>query len=86
MKIDKIIKQSFLFSILIIESYLNVISGLFEECLDIDGLVTEVSDSLHSSSVLFPQVLKVLVGSFVVGIVHLDGAGIDQLWCEALDL
>ena len=63
-----------------------MVRGLFEECLDIDRLVTEVSDGLDPSGVLLPQVLEVLICRLVVGVVHLDGPGVNQLRGEVLDL
>ena len=45
-----------------------------------------VPDTLNSSCVLLPQVLEVLVGGLVVGVAHLDGAGVEELWRQVLHL
>ena len=63
-----------------------MIWGLFEEGSDVYRLVTEVPNGLHPGGVLLPQVLEVLVRRLVLGVVHLDRAGVDQLRGEILDL
>ena len=67
-------------------SHLNMLRGLPEECSDVDGLITEVPDGLHARGVLLAQVLEVLVCGLVLGVVHLDGAGVDELRGEVLHL
>jgi len=63
----------------------DVVLCSFEEGLEVDALVAEVSNGLHAVGILFAKVFKVFVGRFVLGVVDLDGAGVDELRRQILN-
>ena len=63
----------------------NVVLSPLEEGLEVDALVAKVSNGLHAVGVLFPKIFKVFVGGFVLGVVDLDGARVDELRRQILN-
>ena len=59
---------------------------LLQKHPDVHGVVAEVSDVVDVVGELAAQVGEVLRSCFVVGVVHQDGAGVDQLRGQGLDL
>ena len=69
-----------------LDRHLDVVLCLQHECLDINRLVTKVSDGCDSAGEVSTQVLEVLFRSLVLRITHLDGSSVDQLRGQVLDL